>query len=128
MLHAFLLAEFCFKEIEEEMERMYFMYFELRSQSDITAYRFFCHFINVLSFYRYILQIVTAYKPKDSDKSLALDPISIEKNRNTDFIPLYPKRVKLPFLPGVEGSDYINATYLQVTLPRGLNWKIYFYT
>lgn len=31
------------------MERMYFMYFELRSQSDITAYRFFCHFINVLS-------------------------------------------------------------------------------
>lgn len=126
MLHAFLLAEICFKEIEEEMERMYFMYFELRSQSNITAYRFFCHFINVLSFY--ILQIVTAYKPKDSDKSLALDPISIEKNRNTDFIPLYPKRVKLPFLPGVEGSDYINATYLQVTLPRGLNRKIYFYT
>lgn len=105
---------------------MYFTYFELRSQSDITAYRFFCHFINVLSFY--ILQIVTSYKPKDSDKSLALDPISIEKNRNTDFIPLYPKRVKLPFLPGVEGSDYINATYLQVTLPRGLNGKIYFYT
>lgn len=60
-----------------------------------------------------IFLIVTAYKPKDSDKSLALDPISIEKNRNTDFIPLYPKRVKLPFLPGVEGSDYINATYLQ---------------
>lgn len=29
---------------------MYFIYFELRSQSDITAYRFFCHFINVLSF------------------------------------------------------------------------------
>lgn len=73
-----------------------------------------------LSFYKYffvyMLQIVTAYKPKDSDKSLALDPISLEKNRNTDFIPLYPKRVKLPFLPGVEGSDYINATYLQVTL------------
>lgn len=60
-----------------------------------------------------IFLIVTAYKPKDSDKSLALDPISLEKNRNTDFIPLYPKRVKLPFLPGVEGSDYINATYLQ---------------
>lgn len=60
-----------------------------------------------------IFLIVTAYKPKDSDKSLAMDPISLEKNRNTDFIPLYPKRVKLPFLPGVEGSDYINATYLQ---------------
>lgn len=29
---------------------------------------------------------------------------------------MYPKRVKLPFLPGVEGSDYINATYLQVRL------------
>nr|XP_022298324.1 tyrosine-protein phosphatase 99A-like isoform X1 [Crassostrea virginica] len=57
--------------------------------------------------------IVTAYKPKDSDKSVALDPIALEKNRNTDFIPMYPKRVKLPFLPGVEGSDYINATYLQ---------------
>lgn len=105
---------------------MYFIYFELRSQSDITAYRFFLSFHKC--FIIYILQIVTAYKPKDSDKSLALDPISIEKNRNTDFIPLYPKRVKLPFLPGVEGSDYINATYLQVTLPRGLNRKIYFYT
>ncbi|XP_048739553.2 tyrosine-protein phosphatase 99A-like isoform X3 [Ostrea edulis] len=60
-----------------------------------------------------IFLIVTAYKPKDSDKSLALAPLALEKNRNTNFIPLYPKRVKLPFLPGVEGSDYINATYLQ---------------
>ena len=32
---------------------------------------------------------------------------------------MYPKRVKLPFLPGVEGSDYINATYLQVKLGQG---------
>ncbi|XP_061178739.1 tyrosine-protein phosphatase 99A-like isoform X2 [Saccostrea echinata] len=60
-----------------------------------------------------IFLIVTAYKPKDSDKSLALAPLALEKNRNANFIPLYPKRVKLPFLPGVEGSDYINATYLQ---------------
>lgn len=77
------------------------------------------------------LQIVTAYKPKDSDKSLALAPLALEKNRNTNFIPLYPKRVKLPFLPGVEGSDYINATYLQVSLGsrdiqeegEGVNYK-----
>ena len=67
----------------------------------------------------FFLQIVTAYKPKESDKSVALDPIALEKNRNTDFIPMYPKRVKLPFLPGVEGSDYINATYLQVKLGQG---------
>ncbi|XP_062589187.1 tyrosine-protein phosphatase 99A-like isoform X2 [Saccostrea cucullata] len=60
-----------------------------------------------------IFLIVTAYKPKDSDRSLALAPLALEKNRNANFIPLYPKRVKLPFLPGVEGSDYINATYLQ---------------
>ncbi|XP_069101709.1 tyrosine-protein phosphatase 99A-like isoform X3 [Argopecten irradians] len=58
-------------------------------------------------------QLVTAYKPKDSDKFPANKNINQNKNRNNDLVPLTVKRVPLPAKPGVDGSDYINATYLQ---------------
>lgn len=58
-------------------------------------------------------KIVTALKPKDSDKFPATKNINQNKNRSNDLLPLTVKRVCLPAKPGVDGSDYINATYLQ---------------
>ncbi|XP_033746096.1 LOW QUALITY PROTEIN: tyrosine-protein phosphatase 99A-like [Pecten maximus] len=58
-------------------------------------------------------KLVTAYKPKDTDKFPANKNINQNKNRNNDLVPLTVKRVPLPAKPGVDGSDYINATYLQ---------------
>lgn len=57
---------------------------------------------------------MTALKPKDSDKFPATKNINQNKNRSNDLLPLTVKRVCLPAKPGVDGSDYINATYLQV--------------
>eukprot|EP00039_Didymoeca_costata_P026659 m.16336 g.16336 ORF g.16336 m.16336 type:complete len:418 (-) comp5668_c0_seq1:97-1350(-) len=37
-----------------------------------------------------------------------------KKNRYKDILPFDYSRVRLPMLPGVEGSDYINASYLAV--------------
>ncbi|XP_021367515.1 tyrosine-protein phosphatase 99A-like isoform X2 [Mizuhopecten yessoensis] len=58
-------------------------------------------------------KLVTTYKPKDSDKFPADKNINQNKNRSNDLVPLTVKRVPLPAKPGVDGSDYINATYLQ---------------
>lgn len=60
------------------------------------------------------VQLITAYIPSDDDLSCALKPVNSEKNRSTDFLPVNLKRVILPARPGIEGSEYINATYLQV--------------
>ena len=65
-------------------------------------------------------QLVTAYVPSDDDLSCALKPVNSEKNRSTDFLPVNLKRVILPARPGIEGSEYINATYLQVSTCVGL--------
>ena len=37
-------------------------------------------------------------------------PVNIAKNRNTQIIPFNKNRVKLTMTPGVDGSDYINAS------------------
>lgn len=58
-------------------------------------------------------KLTTSYTPSSDDLSCALKPVNSEKNRNADFLPVNLKRVVLPARPGVEGSDYINATYLQ---------------
>ncbi|XP_059152199.1 tyrosine-protein phosphatase 99A-like isoform X2 [Physella acuta] len=58
-------------------------------------------------------QLITEYIPNELDLSAALKPINLEKNREGGIIPVNLKRVLLPARPGVEGSDYINATYLQ---------------
>ena len=46
----------------------------------------------------------------------ALKNVNLAKNRSLDLVPLSVKRVLLPMKPGVEGSDYINATYLHVSI------------
>ncbi|XP_060555238.1 tyrosine-protein phosphatase 99A-like isoform X5 [Ruditapes philippinarum] len=57
--------------------------------------------------------LVTNFSPKPDDMFHALKSVNLCKNRKLDMVPLSVKRVILPMKPGVEGSDYINATYLQ---------------
>ena len=61
-----------------------------------------------------LLQLITEYAPKERDMTAALKVINLEKNRVGGVVPVDLKRVLLPVRPGVEGSDYINASYLQV--------------
>ncbi|XP_076448313.1 putative receptor-type tyrosine-protein phosphatase mosPTP-1 isoform X2 [Babylonia areolata] len=58
-------------------------------------------------------KLATVYLPSEDDMSCALKAVNCEKNRNPDFVPVNLKRVILPARPGIEGSEYINATYLQ---------------
>ncbi|GFO43956.1 receptor-type tyrosine-protein phosphatase delta-like [Plakobranchus ocellatus] len=58
-------------------------------------------------------QLVTEYTPNEMDLSAALKPVNQEKNRVGSILPVNMKRVMLPARPGVDGSDYINATFLQ---------------
>ncbi|XP_012938236.1 tyrosine-protein phosphatase 99A [Aplysia californica] len=58
-------------------------------------------------------QLVTEYTPSEQDMAAALKPFNQEKNRLGSILPVNLKRVLLPARPGVEGSNYINATYLQ---------------
>ncbi|XP_048252753.1 tyrosine-protein phosphatase 99A-like isoform X3 [Haliotis rufescens] len=58
-------------------------------------------------------KLVTAHKRNDDEISQALKPVNEAKNRNSTFLPVNLKRVLLPVKPGMDGSDYINATYMQ---------------
>lgn len=58
-------------------------------------------------------ELVVAYVPKEIDKFPALEKFNVPKNRCEDLIPMTTKRVPLPNKPGVQGSDYINASFLQ---------------
>lgn len=61
-------------------------------------------------------QLITEYTPNEMDQSATLKQVNQEKNRPGSIIPVNMKRVLLPARPGIDGSDYINATYLQVSL------------
>ncbi|GAB1598522.1 tyrosine-protein phosphatase 99A-like isoform X2 [Argonauta hians] len=55
----------------------------------------------------------TCRKPKEHEYSQAVKPVNVPKNRIQEMLPIDMKRVLLPVKPGVDGSDYINASYLQ---------------
>ena len=55
---------------------------------------------------------VTSYRPAESELSAAILPANQLKNQSFDFIPLDGNRVCLSPVSGVEGSDYINASWL----------------
>ena len=58
-------------------------------------------------------RLVTQFKAKDFNVVSALKPVNKAKNRSLNLIPLEAHRVHiLPRVPGTEGSDYINATFL----------------
>ncbi|KAL8568602.1 hypothetical protein ACOMHN_006263 [Nucella lapillus] len=69
-------------------------------------------------------KLMTAYLPSEDDMSCALKPVNCEKNRNPDYVPINLKRVILPARPGIEGSEYINATYLQVTKQGATSFQV----
>ena len=60
--------------------------------------------------------MVTEFKPKDYHMSSALLNINKDKNRDPDVLPIEQSRARLTNKPGVEGSDYINASFLHVSL------------
>ena len=70
--------------------------------------------MSIVSGYLETLQIVTSYIASSDDTSAAVRLINQQKNRSLDFLPTDLKRVVLPAKPGIYGSDYINASYLQV--------------
>ncbi|PVD24787.1 hypothetical protein C0Q70_15273 [Pomacea canaliculata] len=60
-------------------------------------------------------KLVTGHTPSEDSLYNALKSVNCDKNRSMDFIPVDLKRVVLPARPGIDGSDYINATYLQAS-------------
>ncbi|XP_054161930.1 tyrosine-protein phosphatase 99A-like isoform X2 [Oppia nitens] len=58
-------------------------------------------------------RLVTQFKAKDFNVVSALKPCNKLKNRSLNLIPLEAHRVHIiPKIPGTDGSDYINATFL----------------
>ncbi|XP_043212409.1 tyrosine-protein phosphatase 99A-like isoform X1 [Amphibalanus amphitrite] len=57
-------------------------------------------------------QLVTSYRPTEVDLAPALTPCNQARNRCAQFVPVDRWRVHLSPRPGIEGSDYINATPL----------------
>ncbi|KAG9510487.1 Tyrosine-protein phosphatase 99A, partial [Fragariocoptes setiger] len=55
---------------------------------------------------------VTNFKAKDFNVVSALKPCNQIKNRSINLVPLEPHRVHITPKPAIEGSDYINATFL----------------
>ncbi|KAG7198497.1 hypothetical protein KM043_005870 [Ampulex compressa] len=57
-------------------------------------------------------KLVTSWKPKDFNLVSAIKPCNTHKNRNAEVIPIETARVHLTPKPGIDGSDYINATWI----------------
>lgn len=58
------------------------------------------------------MKLITQFQPKDVHMASSIKPVNLVKNRN-DILPLEGSRVHLTPKPGEDGSDYINATWLQ---------------
>ena len=57
--------------------------------------------------------LVVNFVPNDYDHVAARKPINVDKNRDPAVVPIESARVALRAKPGVEGSDYINASWIQ---------------
>jgi len=55
---------------------------------------------------------ITQKKPLETQFSAATMPCNQLKNQSFDFLPIDSTRVKLPVLQDLEGSDYINASWV----------------
>lgn len=73
------------------------------------CYKSTINFVLLLFLYS---QLVTSWKPKDFNLVSATKACNVHKNRNMDIIPIENSRVHLTPKPGVDGSDYINATWV----------------
>ena len=57
--------------------------------------------------------LVVNFVPSEYDHVAAKKPINVSKNRDPAVVPIESARVALRAKPGVEGSDYINASWIQ---------------
>jgi len=57
--------------------------------------------------------LVTSFLPSEYDHVAARKPYNVIKNREPALVPIESARVVLRAKPGVEGSDYINASWMQ---------------
>ena len=57
-------------------------------------------------------KLATGHHAHESQYSSALKPCNQCKNQNFDFLPVEASRLSLLSKGGIEGSDYINATWL----------------
>lgn len=69
-------------------------------------------FKNNIDFLDVQYKMVTEFQPKDVHVASAMKSVNSIKNRSV-LVPLEGSRVHLTPKPGVDGSDYINATWLQ---------------
>lgn len=56
--------------------------------------------------------MITSFIPPEYLLLSANKPFNRNKNRSQEFIPVENSRVHLTPKPGVEGSDYINASWI----------------
>ncbi|KAL1129503.1 hypothetical protein AAG570_012448 [Ranatra chinensis] len=56
-------------------------------------------------------KMVTSFEAKDYNRISGNKPCNQIKNRSQEFIPIETSRVHLTPKPGIEGSDYINASW-----------------
>jgi receptor-type tyrosine-protein phosphatase gamma len=57
--------------------------------------------------------LVCSFAPNEYDHVAARRPCNVSKNRDPGLVPIEAARVALTAKPGVEGSDYINASWVQ---------------
>ena len=59
----------------------------------------------------FYFQLVTSFTPSDFQRVSGHAKYNSTKNRNPELVPVESSRVPLAPKPGVEGSDYINASW-----------------
>eukprot|EP00095_Tigriopus_kingsejongensis_P008769 maker-scaffold151_size306168-snap-gene-2.8 protein:Tk08769 transcript:maker-scaffold151_size306168-snap-gene-2.8-mRNA-1 annotation:"unnamed protein product" len=57
-------------------------------------------------------KLATAYQPQEVQFMAALKPCNQSKNQNFDYLPIESYRVAMSAKPGVDGSDYVNASWM----------------
>ncbi len=57
-------------------------------------------------------KLATAYQPQEAQFVAALKPCNQHKNRNFDYLPIESARVALSPKAGMDGSDYVNASWM----------------
>lgn len=71
------------------------------------------NYVYISSYLFLTLQLVTSFQCKDFNLVSANKVINQPKNRSTEMLPVESSRVHLTPKPGEDGSDYINATWIQ---------------
>ncbi len=57
-------------------------------------------------------KLATAYRPQEIQFNSALKACNQGKNQNFDYLPIESSRVVISPKPGIDGSDYINASWV----------------